>query len=84
MKIYVKARGKLRQSLLTFMASQMITEKEKDELQRTFQSLDKNGDGTLSQEELVDAFRSAMTDKDRVVENIDDRIKAIIDRVDFN
>lgn len=66
------------------MASQMITEREKDELQRTFRSLDKDGNGTLSREELMEAFRSALTEKDRMVENLDDRILKIIDDVDIN
>lgn len=44
------------------MASQMITPKETESLQKLFRTLDKNGDGTLSSDELVQAFSKRLND----------------------
>jgi calcium-dependent protein kinase len=66
------------------MASQMITEKEKDDLKKLFRSVDKNGDGRLSKAELTEAFRAATIEQNRFVENLDERIQQIVDCVDIN
>ena len=50
-------RNKLKQAILTFIVTQMTSTAEKEELQRTFQSLDKDGNGVLTKEELVEGER---------------------------
>jgi calcium-dependent protein kinase len=39
---------------MTFIVSQIAGREEKEELSKTFRQLDKNGDGKLSKEELVE------------------------------
>lgn len=39
---------------MTFIVSQITTQQERDELQKTFQSLDKDGNGILTRDELVE------------------------------
>mgnify|MGYP000873733422 FL=1 len=39
---------------MTFIVAQITTQQERDELQKTFQSLDKDGNGILTREELVE------------------------------
>lgn len=68
-----RVQHKLQEAVLTFIASQLITSKEKDKLQSTFISLDLNGDGKLSTEELVAAFCQvfgASCDAEKEVESI--------------
>lgn len=66
------------------MASQMITQKEQSNIINSFRIVDSNSDGTLSKEELINAFRGIITENGRVVENLDERILKIIEEVDIN
>ncbi|KAM3135846.1 hypothetical protein pb186bvf_012099 [Paramecium bursaria] len=79
-----RAKSKIKQALLTFMASQMISQKEVEQLQRMFRALDENGDGTLSRDELITAFQKKINDQDKIVENMETRINNIIDQIDIN
>ena len=38
------------------MSSHVISNQEKDELTKTFQAMDKNGDGTLTRDELIEGY----------------------------
>ena len=38
------------------MVSQLATKKEKEEMLKTFQALDTNGDGVLSRDELIQGY----------------------------
>lgn len=53
-----RADTKLKQAAMTYIVSQLIDEKEKKELQKIFQSLDKNGDGKLSRQELIEGYQA--------------------------
>lgn len=55
-----RAERKLQQAVCTFMVSQMATKEEMEELQKAFSSIDKNGDGKLSREELLTGFTEIM------------------------
>ena len=52
-----QTQHKLQEAALTYIASQLATNQEKEKLQNTFIMLDLNGDGRLSTEELISAFR---------------------------
>ena len=54
------ASTKLQQAALTFLTTHLINKEEMTELQKAFQSLDKNNDGKLSKEELLEGFSQAM------------------------
>ncbi|CAD8087698.1 unnamed protein product [Paramecium primaurelia] len=78
------AKSKLKQALLTFMASQMIQPKEVEQIQEFFKQLDKNNDGKLSKEELVAAFQQKVQSKDRLIENMETKINKIVTEIDVN
>lgn len=42
---------------MTFIVSQLSSKKEQEELIKTFKSFDKNGNGTISKEELIEGFK---------------------------
>ena len=41
---------------MSFIATQIVNQNENEELQKAFKSIDKNGDGTLSFDELVEGI----------------------------
>ena len=49
-----KAKTKLQAALYTFIATQVMSQAEKTELEKAFKTLDKDGDGRLSVEELIE------------------------------
>ena len=51
-----KATHKIQAAVYTFIVSQIMSASERGNLQKTFMNLDKNGDGKLSEEELVEAY----------------------------
>ena len=63
---------KLRQAFLTFISSQLMTKEQEKEFSQTFQQLDKDGDGRLSKDELIEAYLEKMTreEAEAIVEKI--------------
>ena len=57
------AHHKLQQAALTYIVSQLVTNKEKEELQNIFMKLDKNGDGKLSEDELISGYKEIFGDQ---------------------
>jgi calcium-dependent protein kinase len=51
-----QAKNKLQKSIFSFISGQVMTSIEKQKLTDMFISLDKNGDGTLSREEIEDGY----------------------------
>ena len=49
--------SKLKDAIYTFIATQIISQSNLKELREAFQSIDKNGDGRISRQELVDKYR---------------------------
>jgi Ca2+-binding EF-hand superfamily protein len=47
----------LHQAVLTYAVSQKISTEEEREMGELFKSIDKNNDGTLTREELKEAFK---------------------------
>lgn len=66
------------------MASQLITEDDQKELQTAFSNIDRNGDGTISREELIEAFTATMRAMGKQVDHMEQRIMKIIEMVDSN
>jgi len=73
-------RNKLKQAILTFIVTQITTQQEKEELQKTFLSLDKDGNGVLTKEELVEGYKKVFIDR----ANSELEILKIVDEVDIN
>ena len=51
-----KAKNKLKQAILSFIATQVVSQADKDDLQKAFKALDKDSDGKLTREELIEGF----------------------------
>lgn len=52
-----KAINSMQKAVLTYMASRVITKEEEKKLRDIFTLLDKNGDGQLSQEEMIEGYK---------------------------
>ena len=65
-----KPQFKLQEAVLTYMASQLATNKEKEMLQNTFLFLDSDGDGKLSTSELCDGFEQIFGNEFPVEEEV--------------
>ena len=74
-----RADLKMQQAVLSFMASQLTSHEELEKLRETFQKLDKNGDGVLSKEEIVEGYKGIMEDEEAIQE-----ANRIFDAVDVN
>ncbi|EGR29296.1 protein kinase domain protein [Ichthyophthirius multifiliis] len=80
-------RSKIKQAIMTFIASQMVSQNDKEELQKSFRSLDINGDGILSKDELVQGYFQVCGDKEKAIAQVE-KILAEVDtnnsgKVDF-
>jgi len=51
-----RADQKLKQATFAFIASQLLSKSEKENLARIFKAIDKNGDGKLSKEEIFEGY----------------------------
>jgi len=63
-----------------YIVTQLMNKKEKDELQQTFMALDKNADGKLSREELVEGYTTIYGSKDQAIKEVD----ALMNKVDVD
>ena len=54
------AGRKLQQAALTYIVNYLMTKEEKNEMLEMFQSLDKNGDGVLSKEEIYEGYKESL------------------------
>lgn len=84
------AQHKLQQAALTYIVSQLITGKEKEILQATFVSLDKDKDGKLGKEELIVGFKEtfgegypAEEEVEKLMEKVDIDGNGYIDLTEF-
>jgi len=55
-----------------YLATQVMSEKDKERLQKIFTTIDKNGDGKLSREELIDGFTSFGEPHAKAVNKVND------------
>lgn len=50
------ATTKLNQATYAFIAAQLLTKQEKIDVDKIFKSMDKNGDGKLSKQEIKEGY----------------------------
>ncbi|EAR83086.2 calmodulin-domain kinase (macronuclear) [Tetrahymena thermophila SB210] len=74
------SKNKLRASILTFIATHIVSQQEKEELLKTFKGLDQNGDGLLEKHELVEGYLQVMKDRAQAEEFVN----KIFDEIDVN
>jgi calcium-dependent protein kinase len=72
-----RAEQKLQQAAFTFIASQLTSKEEKQQLMDTFKALDKNGDGILSKDEILEGYKQIMDEEEAEAEV--SRIMAMVD-----
>ena len=53
------------------MASQILSQRDKKAISDAFKSLDTNGDGKLSKEELISGFNKVLNDKELSKKKVD-------------
>ena len=68
----------MQQAVIIFIVTQLSTREEKDSLEQSFKKMDKNGDGTLSCEEIREGF------KDVYGEVSDEEIETILLNADID
>lgn len=84
-----RAEYKLQQAVLTFIASQIENKDVSKKLMNSFQAIDKNGDGKLSKEELIDAYKlqmgqnRAMSEVEIIMKKADVNKSGFIDYTEF-
>ena len=69
----IQAKNNLQRITLNYIVNQLLSDEEIDELRKTFESLDKNGDGRLSREEVEAGCKAFENDGEL---NIDELMKS--------
>jgi len=83
------AGRKLQQAALTYIVNYLMTKEEKNEMLEIFQSLDTNGDGVLSKEEIYEGYRLTLGDVEakkeveRIMKEVDIDNSGTIDYNEF-
>ena len=84
-----RADQKLKQATFAFIASQLLTKAEKENLAKIFKAIDKNGDGKLSKEEILEGYDSFFgknldkTDVEKMFDAVDIDKSGYIDYSEF-
>ncbi|OMJ90666.1 hypothetical protein SteCoe_6946 [Stentor coeruleus] len=84
-----RTEQKLQHAVLTFISSQLISKEEAKRLAENFKRLDKNGDGKLSREELLEAYKSqlgyeaALEEVEKIMQQVDSNNSGFIDYSEF-
>ena len=66
----LKSANKLQQAAMIFIATQLMSHKEKAMLTKIFMNLDKNGDGILTNEELLEGYIKLYGNKERALAEV--------------
>lgn len=61
------SKNRFRHAIMTFIACQVSTKEELNELQKAFAALDRDGNGTLSKEELIKGYKETMPSYDEAL-----------------
>ena len=75
---------KLQQATITYLVNQLAQKEDLIELQKAFKALDKNSDGKLSRDELVEGYRKiygelAESEVDKILSKVDSNGSGEID-----
>ncbi|EGR27507.1 protein kinase domain protein [Ichthyophthirius multifiliis] len=72
-----QSKNKLRNAILTFIATYIVSQQEKEELLKAFKVLDQNGDGTLERKELIQGYMSICKNRAQAEEIVNKLFGAI-------
>ena len=70
-----KRNKQFEQATISFIINQLITKEERNELMKQFLEWDKNGDGVLSKEEILEGYRNTYGSADP--DEVDNMIKSV-------
>ena len=73
------ANQKLQQSVLTFIATQLLNKEETRELSEVFRAMDTNSDGKIAKEELLKEYK-----KTKPLLQAQDEVEKIMNEVDID
>jgi len=71
------SKSRLQKAAMMFMVTQLMSKPERDELSKVFLSIDKNGDGKLTREELIVGYVKQYGDESIATKEVDDLLSAI-------
>eukprot|EP00828_Plagiopyla_frontata_P008040 TRINITY_DN13920_c0_g2_i1.p3 TRINITY_DN13920_c0_g2~~TRINITY_DN13920_c0_g2_i1.p3 ORF type:complete len:209 (-),score=61.01 TRINITY_DN13920_c0_g2_i1:43-669(-) len=74
------AKNKLKTSIMAFIATQIMNSQEQSELRKAFSAMDKDGDGVLDKQEIIDGYFQFYGDKE-IAEQIANQL---LENVDYN
>jgi len=83
------AQSKLKQATYAFIASQLLSKNEKEQIDKVFRAMDENGDGVLTKDEIKkgyqDYFGRALSDQeiDEMFAKVDSDNNGSIDYSEF-
>lgn len=77
-----ESRSRLRHAIMTFMTQRLLSTKELQKLRQTFTSLDSDGDGILTKEELVQGYKQVFPSEgeDEILQLVD----SLLEQADIN
>ena len=84
-----RTERKLQYAVLSFISSQLLSKEESKKLAESFKRLDKNGDGKLSKEELMEAYQismgyeAALEEVENIMQQVDINNSGYIDYSEF-
>ena len=70
-----KKNSKFEKATISFIINQLILKEERNDLEKQFKEWDKNGDGVLSKEEILEGYRNTYGSADP--DEVDNMIKSV-------
>lgn len=80
------ATSKLQKSILTFISTNIMDEDSNKELTKLFKSIDKNNDGRLSHEEILNGYKELglpSSQAEEIIKKVDSDMSGIIEYSEF-
>lgn len=74
---------KLQEAALTFIVCQLSTKEEEENMRKTFEKLDKNGNGTISKDELFEGYMEMYKGK-KTESEIKTEVEIIMQNIDID
>eukprot|EP00829_Urostomides_striatus_P010151 TRINITY_DN2333_c0_g1_i7.p1 TRINITY_DN2333_c0_g1~~TRINITY_DN2333_c0_g1_i7.p1 ORF type:complete len:457 (-),score=119.21 TRINITY_DN2333_c0_g1_i7:50-1348(-) len=71
------ATSKLHHASMMYIVTHMMSKEEQQELEKTFKSIDENGDGRLSREELIKGYTKLYESEQRAILEVDQLLKQV-------
>ncbi|CAK72710.1 unnamed protein product (macronuclear) [Paramecium tetraurelia] len=86
---HFRTSQKVQEAAFLYIVKQFISKEEKQELQRFFKFLDKNGDGVLTKQELLEGYKKVISQSEaelqveQIMKQVDKNESGLIDYSEF-